>query len=63
VGVALVIAGILVGGAAAFVGWLSWMEPHSVGMHPADRGPVLAGALLSAGLLTWGVWILLSAAR
>lgn len=37
----------------AVLGWLSWMEPHSRGIHPADRGPVVA--LVVVGLMIAGL--------
>lgn len=47
--VALGVATLLLAGGMA---WLSWMEPHSRGIHPADRGPLAVAA--GAGLLVVG---------
>ena len=60
-GIALVILGTLVFAAAAALGWLSWMEPHSEGIHRGDRAPVLIGAGSGIALAGFGLRLLLGA--
>ena len=43
---------------AAGAGWLSWVEPHSSGIHPADRGPVTTMGAVGLLLMGGGVALL-----